>query len=162
MLGTCHWPALCSAICFRSVPCCVCTDALCLSSCCVDCIFALQIHKEMQRRYAMAEGYLSASSPDERAASLSAALQRLKATSEWLDRERFMRPRVMRSWGHVVRWHGTDAAGRPVLLIRLLRACEASSAEDNLVMRLLSSQVRSASAGLRQQLGVLCIRWLGP
>ena len=57
----------------------------------------------MPCRYAIAEGYLSASSPDERAASLNAALQRLKATSDWLDQERFMRPRVMRSWGHVVR-----------------------------------------------------------
>ena len=53
-------------------------------------------------RYAIAEGYMSANSPDERAASLSAALQRLKATNDWLDKERFMRPRVMRSWGHVV------------------------------------------------------------
>ena len=53
-------------------------------------------------RYAVAEGYLSADSPDERAASLNAALQRLKATNDWLDEERFMRPRVMRSWGHVV------------------------------------------------------------
>ena len=62
----------------------------------------LQSYEQMRCRYAVAEGYLSATSPDERAASLTAALQRLKATSDWLDQERFMRPRVMRSWGHVV------------------------------------------------------------
>ena len=124
-------------------------------------LLGMQSDVQMQCRYAIAEGYLSANSPDERAASLNAALQRLKATSDWLDQERFMRPRVMRSWGHVVRWHGTDAAGQPVLLIRLLRACEASSAEDNLLLRLLSSQVRSGSARLWCHRGQLYIIWPG-
>jgi len=121
----------------------------------------LQSYEQMRCRYAIAEGYLSPTSPDERAASLNAALQRLKATSDWLDQERFMRPRVMRSWGHVVRWHGTDAAGQPVLLIRLLRACEVSTAEDNLMLRLLSSQVRSRSARLCCHRGGLHLIWRG-
>ena len=39
-----------------------------------------------------------------------------------------------------------------MLLIRLLRACEANSAEDNLMLRLLSSQVRfETEAGFRAQ-----------
>ena len=45
-----------------------------------------------------------------------------------------------------VRWHGTDVAGHPVLLIRLLCACEANSADDGLMLRLLSSQVRQPVA----------------
>ena len=53
-------------------------------------------------RYAIAEGFLSASTPAERAAAISAALQRLNATNDWLDSERFMRPRLIRAWGHVV------------------------------------------------------------
>ena len=75
----------------------------------LDSLLHVAPHKECQAesaglvcRYAIAEGFLSAATPAERAVALTAALQRLKATNDWLDTERFMRPRLIRAWGHVV------------------------------------------------------------
>ena len=54
-------------------------------------------------RYAAAAGYLEADSAERRAAALTGALERIGATSNWLQVTSFMRPREMRAWGHVVR-----------------------------------------------------------
>ena len=54
-------------------------------------------------RFVVAEGYLEAGSAERRAAVLTSALARIRATSEWVQATNFMRPREMRAWGHVVR-----------------------------------------------------------
>ena len=64
--------------------------------------FAFEDDSAELMRYAMAAGYLTATSPEQCAAALQAALLHISETMTWAEAMSFMRPRDMRGWGHVV------------------------------------------------------------
>ncbi|KAK9842597.1 hypothetical protein WJX81_008150 [Elliptochloris bilobata] len=75
-------------------------------------------------RYADDGGLLNAVCPEERAVAIETGAQRVAATLRWLHRRRFMSPQQLQRFASVVQWQGSDAAGHPVLLVRLSRACD--------------------------------------
>ncbi|KAK9809766.1 hypothetical protein WJX73_004329 [Symbiochloris irregularis] len=75
-------------------------------------------------RFAIAGGILQAHSPEEKAVAIEEAVVRLMATLAWLRKHRFMAASQLRRWHHLVRWQGWDHEGRPLMLVRIARACD--------------------------------------
>eukprot|EP00887_Chlorella_sp_A99_P003089 scaffold9.g3089.t1 len=73
-------------------------------------------------RFAKACGLLEARSPEARAAAIEAGVGRVARTLEWAKRQTFLDARAAARWERLVAWRSKDAAGHPILLIRVGRA----------------------------------------
>jgi hypothetical protein len=81
-------------------------------------------------------------SAEEKAHALQEGAQRVLKTVDWLRKHRFMPPGQLKEWQHLVRWQGSDNQGRPILVIRIAKACAQCQGEAaNNVAEAVLSQV---------------------
>ncbi|KAK9842812.1 hypothetical protein WJX74_002768 [Apatococcus lobatus] len=75
-------------------------------------------------RFAAACGLLEAETEEARSEALAKTTMRILETLQWLDDRSFMSSAQLGRWEHLVRWQGHDTEGRPLLVVRLARACK--------------------------------------
>ncbi len=101
-------------------------------------------------RFAAAAGLLEAGGePATAAAALERGVRRVIDTTEWAARQAPPPPARLARWERLVAWRGADAAGRPILLVRLGRAlqlCGTPARLEEFAAAVLA-QVEAAAAG---------------
>ncbi|KAK9818202.1 hypothetical protein WJX72_008762 [[Myrmecia] bisecta] len=78
-------------------------------------------------RFAQACGLMEAKTAPEKKVAIEAATQRVLSTLDWIHTQQqngtLLPKSELRRWEHIVRWQGHDAQGRPIMVVRIAKAC---------------------------------------
>ena len=86
---------------------------------------------------------MQAKTAEQKTQAIHDTVTRIKATLAWLQQHSFQTPTQLAQWEHLVRFQGRDSDGRPILVVRITKACaECHGKQADQVVDAIMSHVR--------------------